>query len=68
MIENDLAQLNIFEFFSRTTEPISIKLGPNHPWVKGIQICSYGDHWSFLRGDNSKQEAHGPHRSSESLQ
>ena len=25
-------------FFSRTTEPISTKLGTKHPWVKGIQI------------------------------
>ena len=27
-------------FFSRTTEPISIKFVTKHPWVKGIQVCS----------------------------
>ena len=26
--------------FSRTTGPISTKLGTTHPWVKGIQVCS----------------------------
>jgi hypothetical protein len=26
-------------FFSRTSRPISIKLGTNHPYVKGIQNC-----------------------------
>ena len=28
------------KIFSRTSRPISIKLGKNHPWVKGIQVCS----------------------------
>jgi hypothetical protein len=27
-------------FFSRTSRPISIKLGMNHPWVKDILNCS----------------------------
>jgi hypothetical protein len=27
-------------FFSRTSRPISIKRGINHPWVKGILNCS----------------------------
>jgi hypothetical protein len=27
-------------FFSRTSKPISIKLGTNHPKVKGIQNCT----------------------------
>jgi hypothetical protein len=27
-------------FSSRTSKPISIKLGTNHPWVKGILNCS----------------------------
>jgi hypothetical protein len=27
-------------FFSRTSRTISIKLGINHPWVKGILNCS----------------------------
>ena len=26
-------------FFSRTTEPISTKLGRKHPWVKEIPVC-----------------------------
>jgi hypothetical protein len=26
--------------FSRTTGPILTKRGTNHPWVKGIQVCS----------------------------
>ena len=26
-------------FFSRTTGPISTKLGTMHPWMKGIQVC-----------------------------
>ena len=29
--------------FSKTTEPISTKLGTKHPGVKGIQVCSYGE-------------------------
>jgi hypothetical protein len=28
-----------FFYSTRTSRPISIKLGTNHPWVKGIQIC-----------------------------
>jgi hypothetical protein len=27
-------------FFSRTTWPILTRLGTNHSWVKGIQVCS----------------------------
>jgi hypothetical protein len=27
-------------FFSRTTGPILSRLGTNHPWVKGVQVCS----------------------------
>jgi hypothetical protein len=27
-------------FFSTTSRPISIKLGTNHPYVKGIQNCT----------------------------
>ena len=30
----------IKKFFSRTTEPISNKLGTKHLWVKGIQVSS----------------------------
>jgi hypothetical protein len=25
---------------SRTTGPISTRLGTNHPWEEGIQVCS----------------------------
>jgi hypothetical protein len=40
----------IFDFFSRTTGPILTRLGTNHPWGEGIQVCSNeGDHPS-LRG------------------
>ena len=31
---------SIFDFYSRTSEPISTKLGTKHPLVKGIQVCS----------------------------
>ena len=31
---------NLKIFFSRTTEPISTKVGIKHSWVKGIQVCS----------------------------
>ena len=27
-------------FSSRSTGPILTRLGTNHPWVKGIQVCS----------------------------
>ena len=39
-------------FFSRTTGPISTKLGTKHPCVKGIQVCSNEGARSFPRGDN----------------
>jgi hypothetical protein len=56
--------LGHLKIFSRTTGPILTRLGRNHPWVKGIQICSNeGDnpsprgysservkiHWKILR-------------------
>jgi hypothetical protein len=39
-------------FFSKTSQPISIQLCTNPPWVKGIQVCS--DKWAghHQRGDN----------------
>ena len=43
---------NLKIFFSRTTEPISTKLGTKHPWVKGIQVCSNEGSRHFPRGDN----------------
>ena len=30
----------MFDFFSKTTGPISTKLSTKHPWVKGIPVCS----------------------------
>jgi hypothetical protein len=27
-------------FFSRTASPILTRLGTNHPYVEGIQVCS----------------------------
>jgi hypothetical protein len=42
-------------FFSRTTGPILTRLRTNHPWVKGIQVCSYEGDNPSLRGDNSKR-------------
>jgi hypothetical protein len=37
-------------FFSRTSRPISIKLGTNHPWVKGILIVQIKGQ-VFFRGE-----------------
>jgi len=41
---NDLRPLGplvpLNDFFSRTTRPISIKLGRKHAWRMGIKICS----------------------------
>jgi hypothetical protein len=45
----------IFDFFSRTTGPILTGLGTNHPWVKGIQVCSKEGDSPSPRGDNSKR-------------
>ena len=45
----------IFDFFSRTTGPILTRLGTNHPWVKGIQVCSKEGDSPSPRGDNSKR-------------
>jgi hypothetical protein len=45
----------IFDFFSRTTGPILIKLGTNHPWVEGIQVCSNKGDSPSPRGDNSEK-------------
>ena len=39
-------------FFSRTSWPISTKLGTMHPLVKVIQVCSNEGPYLFPRGDN----------------
>ena len=41
---------NLKIFFSRTAEPISTQLSINHPWVKGIQVCSNEGSQPFRRG------------------
>jgi hypothetical protein len=45
----------IFDFFSRTTGPILTKLITNHPWGKGIQVCSNEGEYPSPRGDNGKR-------------
>ena len=42
-------------FFSRTTGPILTILGTDHPYIKGIQVCS--NEWDnpSRRGDNSEK-------------
>ena len=37
---------------SETTDPIIMKLGIEHPCVKGIQVCSNERPRPFPRGDN----------------
>jgi hypothetical protein len=41
-------------FFSRTSGPISIKLGTNHPWVKEILYNINKGPGPLQRGDNHK--------------
>jgi hypothetical protein len=49
-----LLNIYIFDFFSRTTGPISTKLGRKHLLVKGIQVSSNDDDRPFPMGDNGK--------------
>jgi hypothetical protein len=53
-------------FFSRTSSPISIKLGINHPWVNGVLFykrkfisCSNKGSGPVQRGDNLKNAKMG---------
>jgi hypothetical protein len=46
-------------FFSRTSWPISIKLGINHPWVMGIINCSNKGPGFLQRGDNHRNAEMG---------
>jgi hypothetical protein len=39
--------------------PISIKLGTNYPWIKGILNCSYQGPGPLQRGDNYKNAKMG---------
>jgi hypothetical protein len=43
------------KIFSRTTGLILTRLGKNHPWVKGIQVCSKEGDSPSPRGDNSQR-------------
>jgi hypothetical protein len=45
----------IFDFFSGTTGPILTRVGTNHTWVKGIQVCSKEGDSPSQRGDNSER-------------
>jgi hypothetical protein len=47
---------NLKIFFSKTTEPILTRLGINHPWGEGIQVCLNEGNCQSSRGDNSKRE------------
>jgi hypothetical protein len=42
-------------FFSRNTGPILTRLGTNHAWVKGIQVCSKEGDSPSPRGGNSER-------------
>jgi hypothetical protein len=42
-------------FFSRTIGPILTRLGINHPWEEGIQVCSNKGDCPSPRGDDSKR-------------
>jgi hypothetical protein len=41
-------------FFFRTSRPISIKLGINHPWVEGTLNCSNKGPGFLQRGENHR--------------
>jgi hypothetical protein len=48
--------VNFYIFdFSRTSGPILARFGTNHPWGKGIQVCSNEEQHPSLRGDNNKR-------------
>ena len=47
------------KIFSRTSRPISIKLGISHPWVKEILNCSNKGPGPLQRGGNYKNAKMG---------
>jgi hypothetical protein len=47
------------KIFSRTSRPISVKLGINHFWVKGILNCSNKGPDPLQRGDDRKNAIMG---------
>jgi hypothetical protein len=54
--ENNICIENIF---SRTSRPISVKLGTNHPWVKRIKYSPIEGPGSLPRGENHKNAKMG---------
>jgi hypothetical protein len=44
----------IFDFY-KTAGPILTRLGTNHPWVKGIQVCSKEGDNPSPREENSER-------------
>jgi hypothetical protein len=57
--ENNSEKLRLLilqRIFFITSRPISIKLGTNHPCLKGIQGLSYILSGHLQRGDNSKHK------------
>jgi hypothetical protein len=54
--ESHIYMFIFLKIFSRTSRPISINLGTNHPWVKEILDCTNKGPCPFQRGDNHKNE------------
>jgi hypothetical protein len=44
----------LLKIFTRTSRPISIRIGTNNVWVKGILNCSNKGPDPLQRGDNHK--------------
>ena len=42
------------KIFSRTTKPISTKLGTKHPWIIWFQVCSKEGPCPFSKGDTKE--------------
>ena len=51
---NEVAKIHWrnLKIFSRTTWPISTKLGTKHPWVKRIQVCWNEETFNSLKDNN----------------
>jgi hypothetical protein len=48
-----------WKIFSRTSQPKSIKLGTNYPFVKRIQVCSNKGSGPLQTGDNHRNVRKG---------
>jgi hypothetical protein len=55
------------KIFSKISRPILIKVGINHPWVKGILNCSNKGPGPLQSGDNHKNAKMGLDYSQEPL-